>query len=141
MRLETYGRWGDSKSGLVLDGMESGHNSVSYICFPLEFGGAITVGRYCVIVGATVGKSGGALVCHLRHRRSCYYIWQYPSRFGIISSLDIAMSVGPLRLKFDRLMNMNTIVSNTAHLPSFPLLKRSDPIWGQRLTVYLADAD
>ena len=87
------------------------------------------MGGYCVIVGATVGKSGGVLVCHLRHRRSYYYIWRYPSRFGIISSLDIAMSVGPLRLKFDRLMNMNTIVSDTAHLPSFPLLKISEPIW------------
>ena len=129
MQVETYGRWGDSKRGLVLDGMESGHNSESYICFPLEFGAAITMGGYCVIVGVTVGKSGGALVCHLRHRRSYYYIWRYSSRFGIISSLDIAMSVGPLRLKFDKLMNMNTIVSDTAHLPSFTLLKRSEPIW------------
>ena len=120
MQVETYGRWGDSKRGLVLDGMESGHNSVSYICFPLEFGGAITVGG-CVIVGATVGKSGGALVCHLRHRRSCYYIWQYPSRFGIISSLDIAMSVGPLRLRFDRLMNMNNIAIQNNYL--FPLIE------------------
>ena len=129
VQVETYGRWGDSKSGLVLDGMESGHNSESYICFPLEFGAAITMGGYCVIVGATVGKSGGVLVCHLRHRRSYYYIWQYPSRFGIISSLDIAMSVGPLRLRFDRLMNMNNIVSDTEQLPFFPLLKRSELIW------------